>query len=143
MNVLMQCIDLNETQANASTFPPGCPVYLLYDDDENGPPGIDAQGIVDGAVLVPLPLGGMFATKYRVNVKCKGDDGLFCARSEIIEQSNLRFRNGCSVRFRLQRQVGSKKDEVWKDGIVLGFCDIPDGERNQIWYIVKEIYGAS
>ena len=179
-------IELVREQANQSPFPPECPVYILYENES--PPGIDAQGVVSSVVLVreqqiqPYSHDGSgnrrrrsmaapmtYTECYRVNVKCKNNNGEFCSREELLKNSQLRFRNGCTVYVNLNQDQNhsnsrSEKDEnyhsnrrekrqerenddrniVTKEGIVLGFCDMPPSAKergedpnNAFWYCVQ------
>jgi hypothetical protein len=144
----MPLIELNGDQANKTSFPPGCRVYICFENES--PLGIDAQGVVDSVVLTPTE-SGMYFTSYRVKVKCKGDNGEFFSKEEILDQSKLRYKNGSTVFLNLGtlKQEGttaastittsvSGEEGEKKEGIILGFCDIP-GEDSEFWYSVQEI----
>jgi hypothetical protein len=122
-------IELNADQSDQSSFPPGCRVYIIYDTDEY-PPSIDAQGVVDGVILRRTPgSSNAFEECYKVTVKCKNDDGEVYGREEVVEHSKLRYKNGCSVYINVNAQDGtlpSGQSIVTKEGIILGFCDVPE-----------------
>lgn len=141
-------IELNVDQSNQSSFPPGCRVYIVNDTDEY-PPSIDAQGVVDSVILRRTPgSSNAFEECYKVTVKCKNDDGKVYGRGEVVEHSKLRYKNGCSVYIMnvnsLDETLLSGESMAKKEGIILGFCDIPEAaieNENKYWYCVKELHG--
>ena len=145
---LLDEIPLNDEQANLTAFPPGCEVYILYDENES-PPSIDAQGYVVGVSLRRMT-NNAFVEYYTVEVKCRNDEGVFYPKKDVVEVSKLRFKNGCHVNFNVRDDstASNNNETIQKGGIILGFCDIPEEKmedkmavKNRFWYCVQEIQG--
>ena len=143
-------LSLSYKQASERKFPPGCEVYILYDENES-PPSIDAQGYVEGALFRRMT-NNTFVECYRVHVKCRNDEGVFYPKEDVIEVSKLRFKNGTHVNFNVKDSstASNNNDTIQKEGIILGFCDIPQEKikkdhiavkNRRFWYCVQEIHG--
>lgn len=130
-------IQLSDDQANQSSFPPNCPVYILYDDDD----GIDAQGIVHSIILRRNPTTRAYTECYKINVKCKDDNGDFYSREDIVDFSQLRYRHGCHVTLVMK----NNGEALANHGKVLGVIsnasvnNKASGKPNQYWYCVQEV----
>ena len=100
-------IKLNGEQVEKSDFPTGCPVYICND---HTPAYIQSYGVVVGVFLKMGSVLGMF---------CKVRNG---ENEDIVPQERLRFRTDCPV------QVTQGERQL--EGVILGFCGIPDTNKH-------------
>jgi len=133
-----QLIELQGEQADKSAFPVRSPVYVY---DGQAPPCMVCPGTVSG-VLLQMGRPGNLELFYKVDMPVDGET----SRSELLRESQLRFRNGCRVYVSKENDDDESRMET-VDGVVLGLCDIPANDdrckytSDKFWYSVQILGG--